>query len=116
VTGVQTCALPIFVVFIGSIASAGGADDPGDPQAGFEYAQAVCSGCHAISAERSPLPQATRFRDVADRPGMTGTALRVWLETHHPTMPNIVVEKNDMLNVVAYILSLKGRDADDRSR
>jgi mono/diheme cytochrome c family protein len=104
------------VVFIGSIASAGGADDPGDPQAGFEYAQAVCSGCHAISAERSPLPQATRFREVADRPGMTGTALRVWLETHHPTMPNIVVEKNDMLNVVAYILSLKGRDADDRSR
>jgi hypothetical protein len=31
-------------------------------------------------------------------------------------MPNIVVEKQDMLNVVAYILSLKGRDADDRSR
>lgn len=103
-------------VVIGSTASAIGAEEFGDPQSGFEYAQAVCSGCHAISAERSPLPQATRFREVADRPGMTGTALRVWLETHHPTMPNIVVEKDDMLNVIAYILSLKGRDADDRSR
>lgn len=60
------------------------------------------------------MPKATRFREVADRPGMTGTALRVWMETYHPTMPNIVVDKQDMLNVIAYILSLKGRDADDR--
>jgi hypothetical protein len=29
-------------------------------------------------------------------------------------MPNIVVDKQDMLNVIAYILSLKGRDADQR--
>lgn len=29
-------------------------------------------------------------------------------------MPNIVVDKQDMLNVIAYILSLKGRDADQK--
>jgi len=86
------------------------AEHPGDPQAGFEYAKQVCSGCHGISAERSPMPKATRFREVADRPGMTGTALRVWMETTHPTMPNIIVSKQDMLNVIAYILDLKGRD------
>jgi mono/diheme cytochrome c family protein len=90
------------------------AEDVGDPQAGFEYAKNVCSGCHGISAEESAVPKATRFREVADRPGMTGTALRVWMETYHPTMPNIVVDKQDMLNVIAYILSLKGRDADGR--
>ncbi|MBK5198418.1 MAG: cytochrome C, partial [Methyloceanibacter sp.] len=88
------------------------AEDVGDPQAGFDYAKQVCSVCHGISAERSPLPKATRFREVADRPGVTGTALRVWMETSHPTMPNIIVEKQDMLNVIAYILSLKGRDQD----
>jgi mono/diheme cytochrome c family protein len=86
------------------------AEEPGDPQAGFEYAKGVCSVCHGISAEKSPMPKATRFREVADRPGVTGTALRVWMETSHPTMPNIIVEKQDMLNVIAYILSLKGRD------
>jgi mono/diheme cytochrome c family protein len=86
------------------------AEDVGDPHAGFEYAKSYCSGCHGISAEPSPVPKATRFREVADRPGVTGTALRVWMETSHPTMPNIVVEKQDMLNVIAYILSLKGRD------
>jgi hypothetical protein len=57
-------------------------------------------------------PKAPRFREVADTPGITGTALRVWIETSHPTMPNIIVEKDDMLNVIAYILSLKGRDKD----
>ena len=38
---------------------------------------------------------------------MTATALRVWLQTSHPTMPNIMLAPNDMDNVVAYILSLK---------
>jgi len=87
------------------------AEHPGDPQAGFEYAKRVCAGCHGISAEPSPMPRATRFREVSDRPGVTGTALRVWMETTHPTMPNIIVPKQDMLNVIAYILDLKGRDA-----
>ena len=95
-------------------ASALAAEEVGDPQAGFEYAKSICSACHGISAERSPMPKATRFREVADRPGITGTALRVWMETSHPTMPNIIIEKQDMLNVIAYILSLKGRDADKR--
>ena len=90
------------------------AEDVGDPQAGFDYAKQVCSVCHGISAEKSPLPKATRFREVADRPGITGTALAVWMRTSHPTMPNIIVEKQDMLNVIAYILSLKGRDQDQR--
>ena len=56
------------------------------------------------------MPKATRFREVAARPGITGTALAIWLQTSHPTMPNIIVEHQDMLNVIAYILSLKGRD------
>lgn len=53
---------------------------------------------------------ATPFKDVANNPGMTGTALAVWLQTSHPTMPNFILEKQDMLNVVAYILSLKDDD------
>jgi mono/diheme cytochrome c family protein len=88
------------------------AEQVGDPQAGFEYAKQVCASCHGISEEPSPLPQATRFREIADTPGMTGTALAVWLQSSHPTMPNIVVEEQDMLNVIAYILDLKGRDRD----
>ena len=80
----------------------------GDPEAGAAYAQQVCAKCHAIDRTGlSPEPTAPPFKDVANTPGMTGTALRVWLSTSHPTMPNIVVEPADMDNIIAYILSLK---------
>ena len=91
-------------------ASGASADELGKSQAGFVYAKQFCSKCHGISGEKSPLPQAPRFKDVAEQRGMTSTALTVWLQTSHPTMPNIIVEPQDMRNVVAYILSLKGRE------
>jgi hypothetical protein len=40
---------------------------------------------------------------------MTATALFVWMRTSHPTMPNIILEPEDLRNVVAYVLSLKDR-------
>ena len=86
------------------------AEKEGDPQAGFEYAHTYCATCHGISEEKSPLPQAPRFRHVADTTGMTATALQVWMQTSHPTMPNIIVEPKDMRDIIAYILSLKGRE------
>jgi mono/diheme cytochrome c family protein len=79
-----------------------------DAAAGEIYAEKVCAECHAIHRTGlSPDPTATPFKDVADTPGMTETALRVWLTTSHPTMPNIVIEPQDMDNVIAYILSLE---------
>jgi mono/diheme cytochrome c family protein len=80
----------------------------GDPQAGFDYAHKVCGTCHAVSQEPSPDPKAPRFRDVANTPGMTPTAIRVWLQAaNHPTMPNIIVEGQQLRDLTAYMLSLK---------
>jgi mono/diheme cytochrome c family protein len=80
----------------------------GDPQAGFEYAHEVCAACHAISQEQSPNPKAPRFKDVANTPGMTPTAIKVWLQNaNHPTMPNIMIKGQNLRNLTAYILSLK---------
>ncbi len=46
---------------------------------------------------------------------LSRTALAVWFRTSHPllpkTMPNLVIEDDDMDNVIAYILSLRGRRA-----
>ena len=41
--------------------------------------------------------------------GMTEMALSVWLQSSHPTMPNIVLSQDEIRNVVAYIRSLKGK-------
>src|SRR6202795_4318142 len=105
----------LWLVMLGAsivLAAAAGAhaDELGNSQSGFVYAQQYCAKCHGISGEKSPLPQAPRFKDVADQPGVPPPALTVWRETSHPTMANIIVEPQDMRNVVAYILSLKGRE------
>lgn len=91
------------------LSGAAGAQDA-DVAAGKVYAEEVCAACHAVQAGdlESPLFEATPFQEVADTPGMTELALSVWLQTSHPTMPNIVLEQDDMRNVIAYIRSLKG--------
>ena len=80
-----------------------------DIEAGGAYAKQVCAACHAVlpNEQISPLAEATTFQSIADTPGMTELALTVWLQSSHPTMPNIVLEPDDMRNVVAYIRSLE---------
>ena len=84
-------------------------DDVGDPEAGFAVASDICAACHAIrpDEEVSPVAQAPRFVDVANTPGVSAMALFAWMTTSHPTMPNIVLEHEELRNVVAYVLSLK---------
>jgi mono/diheme cytochrome c family protein len=96
--------IPAFAQDVGNVPMG----EIGDPQAGFEYAQTNCAPCHAIGEEKSPNSKAPRFRDVANTPGMTPTALKVWLQSaNHPTMPNIMIRGQDLRNLTAYILSLK---------
>jgi mono/diheme cytochrome c family protein len=80
-----------------------------DVEAGAAYAEQVCAACHAVLANEkiSPLLEAPSFQSVADTPGMTELALSVWLQSSHPTMPNIILKQDDARNVVAYIRSLK---------
>ena len=82
-----------------------------DVAAGKAYAEQICATCHAVQAgeELSLLMDAPPFQEVADTPGMTELALSVWLQSSHPTMPNIILEQDDMRNVIAYIRSLKGK-------
>jgi mono/diheme cytochrome c family protein len=96
-------SIPVLVGLASSVEA-----QTGDPKSGAAYAKQVCAKCHAIDRTGiSPEPTAPSFKDVANTPGMTGTALTVWLTTSHPTMPNIIVEPHDMDNVIAFILSLK---------
>lgn len=79
----------------------------GDPEAGFVYAKEVCANCHGISNETSSVPEATAFDEIANVSGMSAEALLVWMQTLHPTMPNITLEREDLMDVIAYILSHK---------
>jgi hypothetical protein len=50
---------------------------------------------------------APAFAGVAGWPGMTDRALRVWLQSSHPTMPTFVLSRTERNDLVAYILSLR---------
>ncbi len=89
------------------------ADNIGDAKLGLAYAQANCAGCHAIlhGEPDSPNPDSPAFKAVADTPGITRTALSVFLQSPHPTMPNLIIPRQDADNLISYILSLKGDGA-----
>jgi mono/diheme cytochrome c family protein len=85
------------------------AQEIGDPLEGRAYAAGVCAACHAVmpGEATSPRPEATPFETVANTAGMTANALAAWLQSSHPTMPDIKLSDADMRNVIEYILSLK---------
>jgi mono/diheme cytochrome c family protein len=94
-----------------------GAQQVGDPEAGLAVAAEVCAECHevmpmeGVSRDLAPLPfevgEAMAFEEIANTPGVTAMALFAWMQSTHPTMPNIILEEDELRNVVAYILSLK---------
>jgi mono/diheme cytochrome c family protein len=85
------------------------AQEPGDAKAGFAYAEGVCAECHAVKkSERvSPHERAPAFELVANTRGMSTMALRVWFQSPHPSMPNLVLKEKLADDLVAYIMSLK---------
>jgi tetratricopeptide (TPR) repeat protein len=83
----------------------------GDAKKGLAYARKVCALCHAVERNdaASPDRQAPAFKALADTPGMSPTALLVSFRTPHKTMPDLIIAPEDMDDLVAYIVGLKGK-------
>ena len=81
----------------------------GSAKQGQALAESVCAECHAVSrgAIRSPFEHAPAFETIAQTPGMTPTAIRVWLRSAHREMPNIMLQPEEVDNVIAYLQTLK---------
>lgn len=103
----------IALVAMFTLASPAAAQTPGDANKGAALAVSACSQCHAVLAGkfRSPNPMAPSFESVARTPGMTDRALRVWLQSSHPTMPNYILDSEGRANIVVYIMSLKDKNS-----
>jgi mono/diheme cytochrome c family protein len=91
-------------------AGAAQAEQLGNAEEGLAYARAHCAECHGVetsSDDFSPNADAPDFTVVANTPGMTERALVVWLQTSHPTMPNLIIPAEARDDLVAYIMTLK---------
>ena len=80
-------------------------DDP--VSRGYALAAAWCMSCHGIG----PLAGSTRrdldFEAIANMHSTTELSLRVFLQSSHRTMPNIVLKRSELDDLIAFILSLK---------
>jgi mono/diheme cytochrome c family protein len=71
-------------------------------------AEQRCSQCHGVKrGEKSPDVDAPSFTDISAEPSITEYMLRVFLQTPHPTMPNLIINPDEMDDIVNYIVSLK---------
>ncbi|MGE0056325.1 MAG: c-type cytochrome [Hyphomicrobium sp.] len=87
------------------------AQEQGDVSAGLKYAKSVCAECHGVEArdKASPDDKAPTFKAISNTSAMTGRALAVWLQSPHPSMPQIIVPPEKRDDVIAYILSLNDK-------
>ena len=92
------------------VTSAGARAQQSEVAAGHAFARNACQPCHAVEAEqRRPrmIVIGPAFREIANTSGMTATAIRVFLRTSHPKMPNLILTPEETDDVIAYILSLR---------
>jgi mono/diheme cytochrome c family protein len=83
--------------------------DLGSAMQGHMLAETVCAECHAVEkgALRSRNIQAPKFEDIANTPGMTPMAVKVWLRSAHREMPNLVLKTDEVDDVIAYLATLR---------
>jgi cytochrome c len=87
------------------LSSSGAVADAGN---GRILAQQWCLQCHGVRAgELSTDPKAPSFSAIAAESSATEYALRVFLRTPHPTMPNFILGSEDIDDLVSYIVSLR---------
>ena len=106
----RRCA-PFLSLLLMLASASAGAQETGDPQAGYAFAARTCAECHDIASHHltNPNSNAPDFYAVANNRDITSQALMVWLQSSHPTMPNLILRPDDIANVIAYILSLKDK-------
>jgi mono/diheme cytochrome c family protein len=80
----------------------------GDVAAGRQLVQASCSTCHEERRQMSAPQSGPSLQAIAAMPSTTSMSLHVFLLTPHGNMPNYRLSPQEIDDVVAYILSLRG--------
>jgi len=85
---------------------------------GEHIARLICSACHVVASDQEFPPilnkPAPSFKDIANRPGTTAESLQRFIASTHwdvdtipMTMPNPMLDKEQITAVSRYILSLR---------
>ncbi len=98
---------------IGLIAAALAAlaqDLPGNIASGRHTAESWCTRCHQIYLdELTPFSYPPNFVEIANMPSTTALAINVFLRTSHDVMPNYRLSREEIDDIVVFIMSLKDK-------
>src|ERR1051325_4819504 len=90
------------------IGAAGIGNARADAARGLALAERWCSQCHGVRPNDASLtPKVPTFPAITAEPSATNPSLRVFLRTPHASMPNLILQPDDIDDLVDYILSLK---------
>jgi mono/diheme cytochrome c family protein len=91
-----------------------------DVEAGRALALLACTGCHVVTADQPfrPIyagpPKPPDFKEIAARCNTTAASLQAHLDLlpavpDKAHMPNLVLSKEELRDVAAFIVSLRGK-------
>ena len=90
------------------IAASAIGDARADAARGLALAGRWCSECHGVRPnDASSTATIPTFPQIAAEPSATNMSLRAFLRTPHTSMPNLILQRDDIDDLVDYILSLK---------
>jgi cytochrome c2 len=94
---------------VGTAASAA-TDGLGSPGYGRGLAADLCGDCHIVAPDQQYDGQiGPNLIERVREPEITELALRSYLQTTHPLMPNIMLTQEQADDVIAYLLTFKGK-------
>jgi mono/diheme cytochrome c family protein len=81
---------------------------PGDVNRGHELAKTWCIGCHFVEAhEIAAKDTVPSFNAIAAMKSTTIPSLKAFLQTRHRDMPDWWLTRQQVDDVIAYIMSLR---------
>ncbi|MBP2291450.1 c-type cytochrome [Azospirillum rugosum] len=111
----RSSVVGLVLVMVAVPAARAASDGPGSPGYGRQLTEDICGECHRVSktptAKPPPMQEDLAAPDLTERmrdPGITELALRSYLQTSHPVMPNIRLNAEETDDIVAYLMTLKG--------
>ena len=110
----RTMLLRTLALSAAAIALAGTAEAQVHPDAktGNKIAEKLCVGCHIVGAQAAgaTVPaDVPSFARIANKPGQTAASIAGAIVVPHPPMPQINLTREEIGDVAAYILTLKGQ-------
>lgn len=95
---------------IGAALLAANAAQAHDIANGEVIAKVWCGNCHSVdpAAQRTARDATPSFAAIAGKKSTTAASLGVFLRARHGAMPDLTLSRDEIDDVSAYILSLRG--------